>query len=361
MPPVVGLLRWAYTLGITHVAPSTHDWFYSNFIQLTANADFLERHTELFVDFWRGGQNELHSNNPYLSCRNLDYQILERQFLPDLYKISCDFIRDGYYPVYFVNEAVFPHSVAFGDEAFPHHVLIYGFDTARRVYQVAGIGFTTPARNLTRYATFEVSFDQMHAAMTSMAAIIRAGGCHDQGSYLLKLRIDDVIDYPHGYPLNLAFICDSLDDYLKGEAGYGRHNFNLAHQVFGLDVYAVMDQYLQAASTQRLHKRFDTRHVHLLGEHKKVMLERLAYLEARLPQLDLSAERRQLEVLISQLNKIKMQCLIDIHELHGSRIESTRAALRAIALLDAAVVAAIRERLLPFAAAPARPRVRAVH
>lgn len=334
-PPAVGLLRWAYTLGISHTEPSTHDWFYSNFIQLTANSDFIERDTELFIDFWRGGRSELNCSNPFLDTRILDCHMMKSGIFSDFHENICELIQKKYYPVLFIDESKISHSVFYGRQSFPHHILIHGFDRVNRTYKIAGFGVVNRERLITKFSHFTVSFSEMEESVTSLFNIVDSGAIHDQLFYFYKLNIDDQIDHPHTYDLDLEFIAQSLSDYIDGRTQIGHENFNLKNDVFGVKIYEALDKYFAACEQgKQVRNRFDTRHIHIIEEHKRIMLARLRHLEEKFPHMNFEQEKNLLDKIISKLFMLKSQCAAHKNELNGVGLKIARKGLSELQDVD---------------------------
>ncbi len=132
-PPIHGFLYWGFTLSITMKNEKSHPWFYTNFIQLHCNRDFLEKKKKLRFDFYLG-RYEYRYNNPFLIT-----QMLSPELFPDLKgDRMIDFfihaIDQGYYPVPFVDEHYLSQSPSYKNRHLPHHVMLCGYDLERELF-----------------------------------------------------------------------------------------------------------------------------------------------------------------------------------------------------------------------------------
>ncbi|NEW04851.1 hypothetical protein GK047_02305 [Paenibacillus sp. SYP-B3998] len=272
-PPIRGYLRWAYLLSITSRYEKTLPWYHSNFIQLSCTKYFLEDKIEYFFDFYRGIPNELNYNNPFLLTCSVNYDILS--FLKqqdDIISFFVNQIRSGYYCVAFLDESRIPHSSTYKNEAvpsFPHHVLLYGYDANARTFQIAMFDQSFIYRML------ELSFDDFFEAYQSMNNLIVSKERADHHSYFYKFD-----DSKH-YEFDKTVVVSQIKDYLASETTCNRINYNAYDLAFGLEVYEYLKKFLWALKENNpsLASRPVLRTIHVLLEHKKLMVDRIKYME----------------------------------------------------------------------------------
>ncbi|MFC4306143.1 hypothetical protein [Cohnella boryungensis] len=267
-PPIVGLLRWAHTLGITSAYSHTLPWFYSNFIQLSGNRHFIENGEEFFLDFYRGGRKEFDGNNPFLLYRKLGVDVFGMLGLRSMSAFCAEALEAGYYPDVFLDEQWIPQSHAFESYRLPHHLLIYGYDYGKHFYCQ---GFDK--RGI--YGDYKVSFDDLDRAYSSVAELVRTGEAGEQGTFLFKLDPD------YEYRFDRCAVIGQLKDYLRGDTEENRINRNPGKDVLGIEVYDSLLLYFDCVRREdpRLKGRADIRQLHLLWEHKKTMADRLIYMK----------------------------------------------------------------------------------
>jgi hypothetical protein len=330
-PPIVALLSWAYTLAITHAYEETHDWFYTNFIQLSCNADYLETGHELRVDFWRGGHMEMTGNNPFLSMRAVGYD----SFLPVLthehgLESLASAIEHGYYLMVFLDEAQLSYSTNFGSGVvFPHHTLLYGVDRDQEIFSALGFGRGERGKFFGKFGSHRVSFREVDAALTSLRAHIDAGRVHEQVTFFFKPFVRP--DYAPSFQVDLVAVRAAIVDYLESTTLYGRYHCNSTKLRFGLGVYDELDRYFSRISEGLpVTERYDMRHAHVLLEHKQVMHDRLLYLQ-----------RKELLPSTAETERLVLQCRQQMQELRMVKL----LAIKNLAKPDPGYANAMRARL----------------
>ncbi|MCG7406880.1 BtrH N-terminal domain-containing protein [Paenibacillus sp. ACRRX] len=268
-PPIYGLLRWAYTLCITAEHPSTNAWLYSNFIQVHCNKRFLELEEELFFDFYHGHWNDM-LHNPFLMTSSITTNMLNDYAAhAGITDIIITQLNSGNYPVLFVDEQHISYTTAYQAYAFPHHILIYGYDLDERVFYTYGFGHDL------KLGHHRTSFLEVEQAFQSIVHIL------DQ-----KLRIDQnsfFYDFKPAvtFELDVHLIQHQLQDYLQSRSDLGRGDFKTDGLAFGIECYDHLVHFLRAVEQGEafLLRANPPRQLHLLWEHKKTMMERVAYLQ----------------------------------------------------------------------------------
>jgi hypothetical protein len=279
IPPLLGFLSWAYTLAITHAYEETHDWLYTNFVLLVCNTDYLDPGKEFTLDFWRGGQNEMLANNPFLEVRAVGYEdflSLRDSLVPNLIKA----IDQNFYPMVFVDESFLPYSSTFGAGRFySHHTLLYGYDTQENFFHALGFGSSGPGDVFGRFGPQRVSFRELTAAADGMHVALQQRRIEDQLTYFLRLKKFGLDPIPPSFSFDPDVLRRSLMDYLEGRSYFGRLNHNMRNAIIGLRVYEQLDRYFLLAEEGRMGvDREDVRHLHILEDHKRMMVQRLRYL-----------------------------------------------------------------------------------
>jgi hypothetical protein len=312
IPPLLGFLSWAYTLAITHAHEETCDWLYTNFVLLACNTDYLEPGKEFTLDFWRGGQNEMLGHNPFLEVRAVGYEdflSLRDSLVPNLIKA----IDQNFYPMVFVDETFLPYSSTFGGGKFyPHHTLLYGYDTQENAFHVLGFGSIGAGDVFGRFGPQRVSFRELSAAANGMRVALEQRRIEEQLSYFLRLKKLGLDKIPPSFSFDLDVLRRSLTDYLEGHSYVGRLNHNLHSTVIGLRVYEQLDRYFLLAEEGRMGAdREDVRHLHILEDHKRLMVQRLRYLAKNkiAAPTDLDPLAQAWDALAAQLYVAKLRAM----------------------------------------------------
>ncbi len=265
-PPIKGLLRWPYTLSITHQHEKTWPWFYCNFIQLWSTQDFMEGR-ELFFDFFRGNNNELYYNNPFLLACALNFDTMSFLNEGNLIDYFTEQMCCGYYPVVFIDESRISYSPVHGGAPFPHHLMLYGFHRQDRMFDVGMYD------KRWMYGMTRVSFEEFVEAFFSMKKETKGTSAVYERTFLYKFN--EVAEFA----FDKTAVINEIRDYLNCETGLNRINFNPPPEVYGLEVYRCLSGYYQALKDKypSLNMRGVTRHLNTLGEHKRGIIERIRY------------------------------------------------------------------------------------
>lgn len=282
-PPLKGFVPRAFTLAITHADPDTHDWFYTNFVLLSCTTDYAETGFSMDLDFWRGAYDALLESNPFLIYRMVGYD----SFLPALGRNTLlstltEAIDQNYYPMVFVDESRLAYCTEFGTEVFyPHHTLLYGYDSGSKSFNALGFGRGENGSYFGRFGPQIVSFAEIVAATDSMRLVLEAGRFYDQMTFFLKLRKMTRYQQTKDFHFDGEVFRTSVVNYLEGRTLNGSHDYNPRNLRFGINVYDELERYYDLIAKQELVPRNDVRHIHILQEHKKLMLDRLCYMRAK--------------------------------------------------------------------------------
>ncbi|PWV98560.1 hypothetical protein DFQ01_11770 [Paenibacillus cellulosilyticus] len=250
--PILGYQHHAYTLSISALHPSFHDWFYSNYIQLCFYKDSPSFN---FYQFSRLNPS------PFLGEMYLHKTLVTRYV--DLLQFIIDSLNDNNYIVTFADEYYVPNRSAFQKFNLVHDVLIYGYCLDRNVLYIAGYNDMT-------YGFSEINFEDFESAFIN---INNQGGNlvkWANGIHLFQLKLDNQFHF------DLTLIIELLEDYLYSHNSSNRFKMyeNPDHHVYGLHTYDLLIEYLEKVDDQPI----DLRMFHIFYEHKKVMVNRLKYL-----------------------------------------------------------------------------------
>ena len=142
-----------------------------------------------------------------------------------------------------------------------------------------GFGSCGPSDIFGRFGPQRVPFREFTAAVESMRAGLQQHRIEEQLTYFLRLKKFGLDANPPSFNFDLDVLRQSLLDYLQGRSYFGRLNHNMLNTVVGLRVYEQLDRYFLLAEEGRMGiDREDVRHLHILEEHKRLMVQRLRYL-----------------------------------------------------------------------------------
>jgi hypothetical protein len=236
-------------------------WFYEHFINIFANVD-ESGYTKL--DF-------VEHRAPYKEVMYevyLGYRLLEKE--PKIVDFVIDKINKGYYVVIYVDEYYLPVKSVYQKEHYVHNSIIYGYDNTTETF--LGIGFN--AELLFTYLTFKYNDLEIAFEKGKSYYHISAPWCENNAIELLKLK-----DYPVEYPFDMQRFLTQLGDYL---ASVGDNSVIFTYMmsqnriIHGIDVYDQVVECLNKLLEGTV--AIDYRAIHLLVEHKKIMLNRLRYI-----------------------------------------------------------------------------------
>ncbi|NKB72619.1 MAG: hypothetical protein GKR89_36570 [Candidatus Latescibacteria bacterium] len=268
-PPVVSGLHFGYPLSILAVKEAYRPWLYSNFIQLFCPRNFP---SESFLSIY------FHAAYPFLICPLLDIQWIGKDLIGgDLEDFIIGCIERDYYVQVFADEYYIPQRNAFQKSHFMHEVLVTGFARKERLFQV--LGYNQYGQFLQSY----VPFGQLALSVRAVDSLSEAQGCFRADKIWLARYVED-----ETCELDLTSIREQLGDLLGSKDSSQRFRmvgppeevgaYRVSQDsVFGLEVYLAFRRYLEQLIEGQA--CFDPRHIYLLWEHKKIMAERLAYLE----------------------------------------------------------------------------------
>lgn len=253
--PIVGLQYIAYALGIILNGEESLPWYHSNYIQLASGNTFSTSMT--FYPSW-------FDTNPFIDLQAFKKENMKYGNI-DIHKFIKDCIDNKTYFYSAFDEFYVPDRLYYNNHHFCHDFLIYGYDTDRQEYILAGYN----ERRL--YKTTTITFAQFEEAFFSKAAMI-------EYVHLLKRKEG------YKYDFNLQLVYETLEDYLYRKNTSERYSNSVYGSIitgrgWGLDVYKRLREYFDSL-IRGAAGWFHIRPIHLLYEHKKAMVSRLKYMEA---------------------------------------------------------------------------------
>lgn len=270
--PLITSWQWHATLfSILSDDENAKKWIYSNYIQLRCY-DIEERWTGdtiLLTDMMPGSSS-------LKQCPYLMFSLMTEAQIKSYCGNIIDFIiktidLGGY--VYGVFDEAKILCNAEVDYKFPHELFIYGYNKDKEEFYVGDFTFTDKySHNTVSFADVERGYEVITEQDDHIFKDDYKGG---RGLYVIIKNTDTAT-----YELDLELIKVNLREYLnsldsKNHFRMMRNRFN--DTTFGIKVY---DRVLAQVEKQ-LHREepdFDIRALHVLYDHKALMLDRLKYL-----------------------------------------------------------------------------------
>jgi len=241
--------------------PQFLSWYYSHFIQIFANT-LSDGLVEL---------NYLETFDCYQDLADvicLGYNLLPEQEIKSFIKGK---IKLGYYLIMNVDEYYLFSKSRYQQSHFVHPSLIYGYDDVNNQFLAIGFDDSQILSKLS-YGDQELE-DAYLGGRTSYSE--SAPWAEWSAVQLIK----PYLIHKQDYPFTLEHFMEELKDYL-----YSRSNphktylmrLNESKLTYGFEVYEVFIDNLKKILLGQT--KIDYRAIHLLYEHKKVILERLQYI-----------------------------------------------------------------------------------
>lgn len=247
IPQIHGYTHHAHQLSIVSVDDKILPWFYSNYIQLYS---WGGQGCDLLIDFF--SYDGRYPRFPGLNGSWLTKELFTRTQI-DLLDFIIDSIDSNYYVEIIVDEYFIPNKIMYKVASYTHSNLIYGYDKNSKVFHL--IGFD---KNFI-FTKIEVGFEQILEGFknTPLAGIGLFG---ETGLEYSNTSLDT----------NIELIKTYLEDYIDSKNSFIHYKPEDAR--FGLDTYNLYKEKFMK------NDNMDIRPLHIFWEHKKVMLNRLAFL-----------------------------------------------------------------------------------
>lgn len=285
-PQITSYQQIALPLTVAMMNPTAENWFYSNYIQVLC----VNRRHYLS----KGNcDNALHYGfyNPEItspeSAEHICIEGCRQLYLFKKLSFIKEAVDDGWYIYTDADMFYIDGSDGFGEAHYPHDMLIYGYDDENMYIYMY---------NESKLTSHTVSYDSFLRGYYSEYC--------DEKFY----RNRAILFKPNAKvcEVNLEKIRWHMHDYLNGTETFARENPNVFHPdsltMNGIDTYLEFDKLIDYA-IQNNHKNLRRSDMYCLYEHKKVMFDRVVYLNER-DFLKASSE------LIEEFESIKKQAQI---------------------------------------------------
>lgn len=297
-PLIRGYLQHAYQFSILGNYEKAKPWMFSNFIQLFSENGNDMHPVQFYIPDYNG-----YNWSVIAPC--FDYQILNRDFvlnnklrLSDLIQAA---VQNGEYVLLYVNEKYIPGTYAEERKLdFNHMMLIHGFnEKLNRAYYW---GYD----KLWNYREDSVDFDTLERAYVDnefdnyrYEQRLYMFKMNEMPKYDLSFELPPVIEQLRNLRDSKRVVRNVIDYYTQVEYKYG------------LSVYDNLVSIIQSIieSPRQNVWRNLLIPLHILMEHKTMMVERLKYMELQFPQLSLTPYIDSFTALGTAFEKMRNQVL----------------------------------------------------
>ncbi|MVP01217.1 hypothetical protein [Paenibacillus lutrae] len=267
-PQVYGFLGHAYVLGILQNYEECKPWIYNNYIQLYISQHYIDI-KEYRLDF-NPDLLIIFGNVPWLEYNRTDKGTLARLGV-DIHAFLKDHIDRGFYFFSYVNDFYIPNSISYQEYHFTHDILVYGYNLDKRTYNIAI--FDDNRLFSMREISYEV-FEQAYFSDTRQdyISLMRKVSPDEYDSFKYDMKLGK-------YDLDLELMVDMMADYLHGVNTGDRLKLYLNPEpgFYGMNVYKALKDYFSLLLQDQIN--LDVRQMHILWEHKKMMIARIRYLQ----------------------------------------------------------------------------------
>lgn len=289
-PPITVYRNYAYPLSMICANDNREEWLiskFSNLYTMKTNDGYL------WYDFLEG--------DTYLN------DVISRKFTPlenmhgkNVINMIKEAILNENYVTFFLDEFYLKSSKAYNSRHNPGEVFIYGYDDVKKI--MYSVGFNEKST----YGKVEFEYDMVTAAHNSLLnnqeifrkmpvwvewyafgelSFLKEPHIDVNENYIMSL-ITSISDYSYSVQRN-----DLLRKEIKEEYG--------EDAVFGLNTQKVYIDNLYLLLEDKCY--IDYRHIHLIYEHKKMMLNKLEYI-SNLKCCDIDDELNRYKKLVHEVN-----------------------------------------------------------
>lgn len=262
--PILAYLHHAYPLSVVSGREDVKPWLYSQYVQLRCFKDVqAHKYRDLF-NFYTTS-SKMYEIVPHLKVERVSKSLITRWVGDDIVDFFTEAIDQGYYCIIYLNQFYKLKLFYFSNVEHIHELMIYGYDKETREFELYGFNGDD---NLIQ---FRRSFDEL--IETFYAAPVEAEW--QEHVQLIRYNPDSSFDFRIE---NMAAV---LEDYLAGADSSLRFllwKFPVDHDsVFGIETFKLLLDMLDMVERDELF--LDHRIYRLIWEHKRLMTDRLRFLE----------------------------------------------------------------------------------
>jgi hypothetical protein len=266
-PYIKGRFHYGYPLAILANSDNYLEWFLSNFIQIFGTTHMGTKEPFQEIDFYAPNSRHNHwiINNPFLNTQAVGEEIIDDWGLGIIDFLIYQIKRNQY--VYmFIDDFFIPGTRNFRKKRDIHNILIYGFDSTKEVFYVAGMFDDIYQKTTIKFEEFRQAYSSKRENIFFPLNLI----------YLLSHNIDEKMS------IDMGSISQSLECYLNSVDSRKIYRsvstdkyYDTINCFFGLETY----DFLIESLTNLIFSKIicDMRLINTFWEHKKTMLFRISF------------------------------------------------------------------------------------
>ncbi|WP_059052806.1 hypothetical protein [Paenibacillus senegalimassiliensis] len=282
-PVITSYPVFANPLSIIQDNQQGWSWIISNFIQVVC-----PKPDSLTLNF------KNYSESPILCYQHIKKSLINSRW-EDIAEFIIDSIDMNNYVYMIVDQHYLSASDAFQRLRCPHDIFIYGYDSCKKIFNVAD------NMKSGKYVFSTCSFDELKNAYNMLPKDqdtiypFNPNEGFNQSVKLLSLNAH--IEYK----FNINYVIKSLLDYLESKLTMNEiHQYRESHS-YGISTYADVCEYVYLLEKNQVD--FDIRSFHLIYEHKKLMRMRVDFLKK-------TNFLKDINELIEQCQKLETETLM---------------------------------------------------
>lgn len=259
-PIITTYSHHAHLLSILGAEPRTKGWVFSNYIQIYIDKNLGKNS---WGDFYFPMPYEIKALElcKWIVTQKNHESLVDKKYA-DIIEYIKELIENDFFVHMMINHKYLLNSYL--DRG--HDTMVVGYDDEKGILYCADF-----AARSGKYIFFECSFDEFREAYNDEA--IKKGATY-LNHFIYSYKINQECDY--GYNVNNIIFW--LKQYVNSEAPEYWQGYNYSGRVlvtWGMDYYDVLCKNLLTIGDEQI----DVRFYYLLKDHKKIMLERLKFLE----------------------------------------------------------------------------------
>ncbi len=271
-PPVTSYMFYMYPLSIMRPHVAFTPWICSNYIQLY----HYRGHGLYFyvspLSPKGGKKNYYFSTCPFLDVQRLEQRIILRTH-DDVVQFVISSIDEDCYAQLDVDYFYLPFTEPYKRYHYMHELLISGYDDTNKTFEISGYNGSW------NYHIATITFDELYQSVNTVNTNASDGNLFTNNQLVESpMTFLYRIDSRKTYEIEIRQICEWLSDYLESVHTAEKYRMPFISQeegLWGISVYSYLTETLDRG------RNLETLTIPLrvLWEHKKIMSERIWYLE----------------------------------------------------------------------------------
>ena len=271
MPTVSSYPFHANMTSILPQHPSFENWLFTNYVQLRIDTymdlDNPSNNEVYYLDFYQPLMREYH---PLLNIHSIRKDTIKKNNI-NIIELFIESINLGNYIYVLIDKKYI--SAYKSSESSPHDLFIYGYDLKRNTFQIADFF----PNSLPMYSFSEASFEEL-------AAAVNINNDYDNDPWDNVFGVQFIgINQWKVYDFNIEYLIQSLKDYINSTKTAVQYELIVGkplerpelhgskNSIFGMNVY---NKLCEQAEFRYMYLRA----IHVLYEHKKIMISRIQYM-----------------------------------------------------------------------------------